>query len=138
VVERSDVPLEIVVRLREICLALPEVYEEEAWVGARWRVRKRTVAHVLMVEEGYPPAYAAAAGGDGPFCVMTFRSVEADVLADVHPRFFRARWGADVAGIVLDDAVDAVDWDEVAELITDSYCIMAPKKLAALVGRRHD
>ncbi|HEY2812382.1 MAG TPA: MmcQ/YjbR family DNA-binding protein [Acidimicrobiales bacterium] len=30
---------------------------------------------------------------------------------------------------------DNADWDEVAELITDSYCIQAPKKLAALVTR---
>ncbi|MBV9936096.1 MAG: MmcQ/YjbR family DNA-binding protein, partial [Actinobacteria bacterium] len=25
------------------------------------------------------------------------------------------------------------NWTEVAELVTDSFCIMAPKKLAALV-----
>jgi hypothetical protein len=29
----------------------------------------------------------------------------------------------------------AVDWDEMAELLTDSYCVLAPKKLAALVRR---
>jgi YjbR len=132
VAETADVPLEIVARLREICLGLPDAYEEEAWVGARWRVRKRTFAHVLMVEEGYPPAYARAVGGHGPFCVVTFRSAEADVLSEVHHRFFRARWGADVAGLVIDDDVD---WAEVAELLTDSYCILAPKKLAAQVGR---
>lgn len=25
-------------------------------------------------------------------------------------------------------------WDEVAELLTDSYCVMAPRKLVKLVG----
>ena len=33
-------------------MALPDAYEEEAWVGTRWRVRKRTFAHVLTVEGG--------------------------------------------------------------------------------------
>lgn len=30
---------------------------------------------------------------------------------------------------------DDVDWDEVGELLTDSYCVPAPKKLVALVDR---
>jgi len=29
----------------------------------------------------------------------------------------------------------ATDWDEVAELMTESYCVLAPKKLVALVDR---
>jgi hypothetical protein len=37
-----------------------------------------------------------------------------------------------VMGMVLDDNVD---WEEVGELLTESYCILAPKKLAALVHR---
>jgi hypothetical protein len=35
---------------------------------------------------------------------------------------------------------EETDWAEVAELVTESYCFLAPKKLAALVhlpGRRH-
>jgi hypothetical protein len=32
-------------------------------------------------------------------------------------------------GLVLDDP----DWDEVAELVTESFCVMAPKKLVARV-----
>lgn len=27
------------------------------------------------------------------------------------------------------------DWSEVGELVTESFCVMAPKKLAALVDR---
>lgn len=27
------------------------------------------------------------------------------------------------------------DWTEVAELLTESYCVLAPKKLVALVDR---
>jgi hypothetical protein len=27
------------------------------------------------------------------------------------------------------------DWDEVQEIVTESYCVLAPKKLVALVER---
>lgn len=30
---------------------------------------------------------------------------------------------------------DETDWTEVAELVTESYCFLAPKKLLALVHR---
>jgi predicted DNA-binding protein (MmcQ/YjbR family) len=127
-----DVPLEIVARLRSVCLVLPEAYEEQAWVGTRWRIRKRTFAHVLMVESGWPPAYAQAAAANGPIIVMTFRSPspELDALSNAGHPFFRPKWGPNVVGMVLDDGVD---WDEVAELLTESYRVLAPKKLAELV-----
>ena len=68
--ENSGVPLEIVAELRSVCLGLPEAYEEPAWVGTRWRIRKRTFAHVLTVDSGWPPAYARAAASNGPIIVM--------------------------------------------------------------------
>ena len=55
--ERSDVPLEIVAELRALHLGLPEVVEEQAWVGTRWRIRNKTFAHVLRIDSGWPPAY---------------------------------------------------------------------------------
>jgi hypothetical protein len=48
-----------------------------------------------------------------------------------HP-FFYAGWGRDAIGLVLDDGTD---WDEVDELLTESYCVMAPKQLVARVDR---
>ena len=47
-----------------------------------------------------------------------------------HP-FFVLGWGRDAMGMVLDDP----DWDEVRELVTESFCALAPKKLIALVDR---
>ena len=127
-------PPEILDHLRPICLGLPETYEELAWVGVRWRVRKRTFAHVLIASPDHQMAYTRAASTDEPICVMTFRAPgdEIDGLVTGGYPFFKPGWGADVVGIVLDDDVD---WDEVAELLTDSYCVLAPKKLAALVDR---
>jgi hypothetical protein len=111
---------------------LPETYEEPAWVGTRWRIRKRTFAHVLTVDPDHQMAYARAAETDEPVCVLTFRSPGDEIEALVssgHP-FFKAGWGTDVVGMVL---AGDVDWDEVAELLTESYRVLAPKRLAAKV-----
>jgi YjbR protein len=134
VTEYADVPLGILARLRPVCHRLPEAYEEQAWVGTRWRIRKRTFAHVLAVDSQWPPAYARASAADGPITLLTFRSPadERDALVAVGHPFFKAQWGTDVVGMVLDDDTD---WDEVGELLTESYCVLAPKKLAALVDR---
>jgi hypothetical protein len=48
------------------------------------------------------------------------------------PPYFRSEWGADVVGLLLDDATD---WVELGELLTESYCIQAPARLAARVER---
>lgn len=128
----TDVAPETIDRVRSVCLRLPEAYEEQAWVGTRWLVRKKTFAHILMIDAGYPPAYARAAGTDGPACVLTFRSPELD-LEKQGPPFFYGGWGRNVIGLELGDDVD---WDEVAELLVESYCLLAPKKLAEQVDYR--
>jgi hypothetical protein len=133
-VEIDDVPPEFVAGLRAICLALPDAYEERAWVGVRWRVRTRTFAHVLMIDGGRPQAIAVAAGSDGPLVVLTFRAPgeELDAFAHSGPPFFYGGWGRDAVGMRLDPTVD---WAEVRELLTESYCLLAPRKLASQVMR---
>jgi hypothetical protein len=121
-----------VAKLRLTCLDLPEAYEERAWVGARWLVRKKTFAHVLMIDGGWPPAYAKVARTKGPVYVLTFRSSRPalDSPRFARPPFFRPPWFPNIVGIVLDDGTD---WYEVAALLTRSYCVLAPKKLTQLV-----
>jgi hypothetical protein len=130
--KHPEVPKEIVARLQLTCLDLPEAYEEAAWVGTRWMVRKKNFAHVLMIAGGWPPAYAKVARTDGPVCVLTFRSprAAAEVPRFGGPPFFRPGWWPDIVGMVLDDGSD---WYDVAALVTRSYCVLAPRKLAALV-----
>jgi hypothetical protein len=132
--EYSDVDPEVISRLQAICLALPDAYEEQAWTGRRWMVRRKTFAHVLSVEDGRPDVVARAVGQPGPVTIVTFRSTgpELEVLAHAGHPFFYAGWGRDVVGMVLDDGTD---WQEVAELLTESYCVMAPAKLVARVDR---
>jgi len=133
--ESRDVPPEIVAELRSVCLGLPEAYEEEAWAGTRWSIRKKNFAHVVSIAEGWPPAYARAARTDGPAVVLTFRSSgeELDVLTSAGHPFFRPPWAPNIVGMLLDP--DAVDWGEVTELVTDSYCLLAPTKLRDQVSR---
>ncbi|MDT0276867.1 hypothetical protein [Blastococcus goldschmidtiae] len=83
---------ELLAGVRAIALALPEAYEEPAWVGTRWRVRSRTFAHLLTIEGGRPQSHARAAGTAGPCRILTFRSsgLELETLRRTGPPFFAA------------------------------------------------
>ena len=136
--DRADVPAAVLASLRAICAALPEAIEEPAWVGVRWRVRTRTFAHAVVVDADSTPAFdpvkAVLDDPEASVSIVTFRSAGPELVAlrnAGHP-FFYAGWGRDVVGMVLDEATD---WDEVRELLTESYCVLAPKKLVALVDR---
>jgi hypothetical protein len=121
--EYADVPADVLTELRSACLALPDAYEQQAWAGTRWCVRKKSFAHVLTLD-----------APEGTTTVLTFRSNGAELAAlhaSGHP-FFRPGWGDDVVGMVLDGGTD---WDEVTELVTESFCLLAPKKLVSLVDR---
>jgi YjbR protein len=132
VTEYLDVAPEIVDRLRAVCLALPDAYEEQAWVGTRWCVRKKNFAHVLAIDSEWPASYARAVRATGPVTVLTFRSSgpELDALTNAGHPFYRPGWAPNIVGMILEAGAD---WSEIAELVTESYCIMAPKKLAAQV-----
>jgi hypothetical protein len=112
--ERPDVPRAWVRRLSRLLEAFPECREEDAWVGVRWRVGQATVAHVF--------------GGEDQLFRIVFRAEPDEVMAFAHlgPPYFRAGWGGNVVGMVL---ADATDWQELAECLTDSYCLQAPARL---------
>lgn len=120
----DDVPDDVIERLRAICGELPDAYEEPAWVGVRWRVRTKTFAHVLAIDDE----------DAGRRIVLAFRSDgdELEVLRHAGPPFSVLGWGRDALGLDIDAGTD---WDELRELVTDSFCVMAPKQLAALVHR---
>lgn len=120
----SEVPESFEARLRDVCLQLPDAYEESAWAGTRWRVRTRTFAHVLGVEEQGRPSLV----------VLSFRSAgeELEVLRRSGHPFFVLGWGRDAMGMVLDGATD---WEEVRELVVESFCVLAPQKLIARLDR---
>ncbi|MBM9459532.1 MmcQ/YjbR family DNA-binding protein [Nocardioides sp. zg-536] len=117
---RPEVPGAYLARLRAVLSRLPECTEEAAWVGVRWRVAGRTVAHVF--------------GGEDQQFRLTFRAEPDEVMAFQHlgDPYFRLGWSADAVGMIIDDETD---WTEVGELLTDSYCLRAPKRLADQVPR---
>ncbi|MFC6287185.1 MmcQ/YjbR family DNA-binding protein [Nocardioides sp. GCM10027113] len=118
--ERPLVPETWLQRLGTVLRGFPQVVEESAWVGTRWRVGQATIAHVF--------------GGEDQLFRITFRAELDEVMAFEHlgPPYFRASWGSNVVGLLLDDDTD---WEELGELLTDSYCLQAPEHLAAQVDR---
>ena len=89
--DRPDVPSAMVRRIGRILAGLPQVVEESAWVGTRWRVGQATVAHVF--------------GGEDQLFRITFRAEPDEVMAFEHlgPPYFRAGWGRNVVGLLLDE-----------------------------------
>ena len=106
-------------QLRQLCLALPEATEKEAWGDPTWRVRDRIFAMQKgNFEGGRPSLWLKAAEG----------AQEALVAADpdrffVPPYVGHKGW----VGVHLDGR--RVPWDEVGELVEDSYRLIAPKRL---------
>ena len=118
VTEYLDVPVDIVQRLRLACAHLPELREEQAFAGVRWRIRDSTVAHVITRQHA-----------QGPATYVTFHAAgeELDALPAMGDPFYPG-WGPGLIALVLRDGTD---WAEVKELLTDSYRLCAPKKLTA-------
>lgn len=117
---RPDVPEDWVRRVDDILGAFPDCHwDPKAWTGTRWRVHGATVAHIF--------------GGHDQRFRLTFRAAPDEVAAFEHmgePYFVV---GENAVGLLIDEETD---WDEVAELLTDSYCIQAPRALAQQVDRR--
>jgi predicted DNA-binding protein (MmcQ/YjbR family) len=104
-------------RIRRICLALPEAYEEETWGEATFRVRKKIFA------------MAADHESRGKVSMKAQRDDQHALLAKGEPFFFPSYVGPK-GWIGVDLRSPSVDWAEVAELIRESYRLVAPKKLA--------
>lgn len=63
-----------------------------------------------------------------PFLVVRADPVERDVLLAVGYPFFASGAGRDRIGVRL---TRETEWEEIRELVTDSYRVLAPKKLTA-------
>jgi len=53
-----------------------------------------------------------------------------DALVSIGHPYFRSRGGRDRLRVLL---TDDTDWEEIRELVTESYRMLAPKKLIALL-----
>ena len=113
-------PKQPIDRLRAICLALPEAEEKEAWGDPTFRVRDKI--------------FAMEKRGDGRISVWCKAPPGSQmVLVGADPeRFFVPPYVGQKGwvGMRLDTYPD---WEEVAKVVTRSYRLIAPKRLAALL-----
>ncbi len=111
-------------RVREICLALPEATCEALGAHAGFNVGKKRFAYYLDDHHGD--------GIVGINCKVLPGDNERLIASDAEKFYMPAYVGArGWVGVRLDRG--PVDWEEVQELLTHSYVLTAPKKLAALV-----
>jgi predicted DNA-binding protein (MmcQ/YjbR family) len=113
------------IRLSKICLALPEVTRWYNGQHAGFLIRKKTFAYFLNDHHG-----------DG-IVAVTCKVLPGDnkALASAQPRrFYLPAYLASKGWAALRLDVGEIDWDEVSELVRGSYQLIAPKRLAALVG----
>jgi predicted DNA-binding protein (MmcQ/YjbR family) len=115
------------VRLRKLCLALPEAHEVEAWGEPTFRVRDKLFAmfaHANNHHGGGRPAVWCKAGPGNQELMVQAEPQRFFVPPYVGP----SGW----IGVWLDRQVD---WPELAGLVQDSYRLVAPKRLIATLER---
>lgn len=117
--------MDLLTRVRAICRALPEVTERPSHGSPTWFVRDKNV-FVTLHETGhhrneFPHLWCAAPPG-----------AQEELIAEDPQRFFRPPYvgGRGWLGVRLDGDVD---WAEIAELCTDAYRVIAPRRLVALL-----
>jgi hypothetical protein len=129
VTEPVEVPDDLVERIRTLCLALPEVtvrvdlsLVQERSTAYSFDIRRRSFCLLVAV--------ADSAGKAKPMLVLRADPDERDALLSSGRPFFAPRAGRGRIGVLL---TDDTDWTEIRELVTESYRVLAPKKLGALL-----
>lgn len=105
-----------ITRIRRICLAFPEAYEEETWGHPTFRVNKKMFVTT------------SADGSQEMTMTMKAPPGEQKILIASGDHFFYPAYVGSKGwiGVRVDDHTD---WDEVAELVEESYRMTAPKRL---------
>ncbi len=111
-----------IARARRICMALPDAWEQEAWGEPTWRVRKRMFA---MFADDHHGDGRVALWCNAPLGVQQMLVRAEPDKCFVPPYVGVNGW----IGVVLERVDDA----ELRELVVQSYCMVAPRKLQALV-----
>jgi len=111
-------------RMTKICLALPETTRECNGLHARFSVRKKSFAYYLNDHQGDGIIGLNCKVGPG----------DNAALVKAQPaRFYMPQYVASKGWVGLRFDRGEIDWDEVRELVTDSYRRVAPKSLASRV-----
>src|SRR5262245_26918361 len=110
-------------RLRPICLALPEAEERETWGKETFRVRNKIFC-MHMAEADAPVLWCKAPHGSQA------------ILVGADPKRFFVPPYVGHKGWVGVRLNKGVDWREVADLVTRSYRMTAPKRLTIRLGEQ--
>jgi predicted DNA-binding protein (MmcQ/YjbR family) len=111
-------------RVTTICLCLPEAACERKGDHASFAVRKKVFAY-----------YLANHHNDGivSICAKVLPGDNTSLAAGDPARFYLPAYIGPRGWVGLRLDVGKIDWDEVAELVTGSYLLTAPKTLAARI-----
>jgi predicted DNA-binding protein (MmcQ/YjbR family) len=125
-----EVPEDIEARVRTLCLALPEVTVrvDESRSKARstaysFDIRRRSFCLLVATQD--------PSGKPIPRLVLRADPEDREALLSIGHPYFAARAGRDRLGVLL---TDDTDWEEIRELVTESYRVVAPQKLSELLG----
>ena len=113
---------DVLERLRALCLALPETTEKLSHGEPTWFVRRTFVMYADHHHDDRLGFWCAALPG-----------VQEALVAAEPGRFFRPPYVGHRGwlGVYLDVPLD---WDEIAEIVTDAYRVIAPRTLVARLG----
>jgi len=107
-------------RLRALCLALPEATEKLAWGSPTFRVRDKIFVMFTGGDGGSEMWCKASPGGQ-------------EVLVGSQPERYYVPPYVGHRGWVGVRLGGRVDWNQVADLVEESYRLTAPKRLLALL-----
>ena len=114
-----------IARIRAICLDLPEVVEKPFGGHTSPAFRVRDKLFVMTSEDGSSMTMKAPEG------------VQQVLVSSDPERFFVPPYVGPKGWVgVRLDLASPPDWDEVAEMIIESYCLIAPRRLATVVENR--
>ncbi len=114
------------VRVRKVCLALPDV-EERPSHGAPTFFYKSKKSFLMFHDDHH---------GDGRLAIWCHAptGVQDQVVREEPRRFFVPAYVGYRGWIGVRLDVD-VDWDEVADIVRDAYCLVAPKPVVDALRR---
>ena len=113
-------------RLREICLALPEASEKESHGHPNFYTRKVFAVYGGVVKgDHYSDRWSQS--------VLVLPNLLTRESASDDERFFVPAYYGPYGWIGLDFRAAEVDWDEVADLVEESYRNTAPARLIRLL-----
>jgi hypothetical protein len=109
-------------RLREICLALPQVFEKEAWGECTFRVSGGSM--FAMTDNNHHNSGHVAVWVKAPAMVQEILVRSDPARFFIPPYMGKQGW----VGVRIDGKIK---WDELSAMLKDGYLLSAPSKLRA-------